>query len=200
MAKKSSTKTTDKPAPEAGARRSARAYPAEQRELDVQQERLRNAAAMGAKALEPSPAAATPGLYPPPAVISRTPLMAMEALWSNEALVAGISNPSPASVRQAQTAPTNPAAPASASVQVTFVLPAPQAHRVSLSSEFNSWSVDATPMKRREDGHWETTVALAPGRYQYKFIVDGTWIADPRARENVPNPHGTLNSIVEVRA
>ena len=55
-------------------------------------------------------------------------------------------------------------------------------------------------MERAQDGSWETTVALAPGRYQYKFVVDGQWMPDPRARENVPNQHGTLNSVVEVRA
>jgi 1,4-alpha-glucan branching enzyme len=55
-------------------------------------------------------------------------------------------------------------------------------------------------MKRHTDGHWETTAALAPGRYQYKFLIDGQWIPDPLARENVRNYHGTLNSVVEVRA
>jgi len=55
-------------------------------------------------------------------------------------------------------------------------------------------------MKRHDDGHWETTVALAPGRYQYKLIVDGEWIADPAAEENVSNEHGSLNSVIEVRA
>jgi len=39
---------------------------------------------------------------------------------------------------------------------------------------------------------------LAPGRYQYKFIVDGDWIADPTAQNNVPNEHGSLNLVVEV--
>jgi hypothetical protein len=48
-------------------------------------------------------------------------------------------------------------------------------------------------------GHWETTVALAPGRYQYKFVVDGEWIPDLLAQENVWNEHGSLNSVVEVR-
>ena len=48
-------------------------------------------------------------------------------------------------------------------------------------------------------GTWETTVELAPGRYQYKFVVDGQWIPDPLAHDNVWNQHGTLNSVVEVR-
>jgi hypothetical protein len=89
---------------------------------------------------------------------------------------------------------------ATRSVKVSFVLLDLGAKQVSLSGEFNGWSPNATPMKRDEAGHWETTLQLAPGRYQYKFIVDGEWIPDPLAHENVWNRHGTLNSVVEVRA
>ena len=72
------------------------------------------------------------------------------------------------------------------------------AKQVSLSGDFNGWNSQATPMKKDEAGHWETTVELAPGRYQYKFVVDGQWIPDPLAREHVWNHHGTLNSVIEV--
>jgi hypothetical protein len=89
---------------------------------------------------------------------------------------------------------------ATRSVKVSLVLLDLGAKQVSLSGEFNGWSPDAIPMKRQEDGHWETTVDLAPGRYQYKFIVDEEWIADPAAQKNVPNEHGSLNSVLEVRA
>jgi hypothetical protein len=34
------------------------------------------------------------------------------------------------------------------------------------------------PMKRNGHGHWETTVDLAPGRYEYKFVRDGEWTPD----------------------
>jgi 1,4-alpha-glucan branching enzyme len=90
--------------------------------------------------------------------------------------------------------------PASPRVEVSFVLVDLGAKQVSLSGDFNGWSPDATPMRRDSSGHWETTVELAPGRYQYKFVVDGEWVPDPLARENVWNQHGTLNSVVEVRA
>jgi hypothetical protein len=89
-----------------------------------------------------------------------------------------------------------PAEPAK--VKVTFVLLEPAAKHVSVRGEFNGWSPDATPMKRHDDGHWETSVTLAPGRYEYKFFVDGQWLPDPLARENVWNNHGSLNSVVVV--
>ena len=95
-----------------------------------------------------------------------------------------------------------PKLPAVPRVKVTFVLPTCPccAKRVSLSGDFNGWSPDATPMKRYDDGHWETTVELAPGRYEYKFVRDGEWVPDLLAHENVWNRHGTLNSVIDVRA
>jgi 1,4-alpha-glucan branching enzyme len=84
-------------------------------------------------------------------------------------------------------------------VNASFALFDPDAKRVSLCGDFNGWAPDATPLKWREGGHWETTVALPPGRHEYKFLADGRWMPDPLARENVWNHHGTLNSVIEVR-
>ncbi len=83
-------------------------------------------------------------------------------------------------------------------ITVPFALMAPEAKRVCLCGEFNSWSPDALPMKRVDGGRWETTLALRPGRYQYKFIADGQWTPDPQAPETVPNEHGSVNSVIKV--
>ncbi|MGA2866420.1 MAG: glycogen-binding domain-containing protein [Verrucomicrobiota bacterium] len=106
--------------------------------------------------------------------------------------------------RSALAAPAQPSALAPAptapeTVNVAFSILAPQARRVSLCGEFNGWSQEANPMQPRAEGHWQTTLALKPGRYQYKFLADGQWTADPQAKENVLNEHGTLNSVIEVR-
>jgi 1,4-alpha-glucan branching enzyme len=85
-------------------------------------------------------------------------------------------------------------------MNVRFALVMPRAKQVWLCGEFNAWSPSATPMKRHREGYWETTVALAPGRYQYKFLVDGEWITDPAAQKNVRNQHGSLNSVLDVGA
>jgi hypothetical protein len=42
-------------------------------------------------------------------------------------------------------------------------------------------------------------VKLAPGTYQYKFVIDGTWCADPECADFVQNEHGTLNSVITVK-
>lgn len=95
-------------------------------------------------------------------------------------------------------APSSPRAPQT--VKITFALLEPHAQRVSLCGGFNAWSPDATPMNRLNDGLWETSLALQPGRDESKFVVDGQWKSDPLAHEHVFNGYGTLNSVVEVRA
>jgi hypothetical protein len=96
--------------------------------------------------------------------------------------------------------PSQPPAAGSKTAKASFVVFEPTATKVYLSGEFNGWTPDAMLMTRRNDGIWETTVELAPGRYQYKFIVDGQWKHDPSSRENVANVYGTLNSVIEVSA
>ena len=88
-------------------------------------------------------------------------------------------------------------------VATSFKLAAPEAGEVFLAGEFNEWSATTTPMKRGSDGSWVATLELAPGRYEYKFVVDRQWICEPDCggREGsscVPNPFGSLNSVVEV--
>ncbi|MGO9588200.1 MAG: glycogen-binding domain-containing protein [Limisphaerales bacterium] len=84
--------------------------------------------------------------------------------------------------------------------EVAFVLSSPEAEEVYLCGDFNEWSPGSLPMIRHgEDHSWEKRLVLEPGRYEYKFIVNGVWIHNPDAAENVPNIHGSLNSVVEVR-
>ncbi len=52
-------------------------------------------------------------------------------------------------------------------------------------------------MEAHGEGRWQTVLALEAGRYQYKFVIDGEWMPDPEAKQNVCNPFGTLNSVVE---
>jgi 1,4-alpha-glucan branching enzyme len=82
---------------------------------------------------------------------------------------------------------------------VLFALNRPEAQIVYLCGDFNEWSPRSLRMFRRgANGLWERRVPLEPGRYQYKFMVDGEWIHDTAARENTPNLHGSLNSVIEV--
>lgn len=85
--------------------------------------------------------------------------------------------------------------------QVDFVLEYDGAEQVYVCGDFNEWHPASLRMiGNREAGLWEKRLMLKPGRYEYKFLVDGKWVHDPDARENVPNGHGSLNSVVEVRS
>lgn len=70
----------------------------------------------------------------------------------------------------------------------TFRLLAPAARDVYLGGSFNGFRGSQTPMFRGEEGIWEVTVPLAPGRHTYKFKVDGKWLLDPTNPEKTPEP------------
>ena len=83
--------------------------------------------------------------------------------------------------------------------KITFEFYAPQAECVELSATFNNWNPRETPLKKEKDGKWKATLSLPPGRYEYRFRVDGNWQNDQRPVECVPNPFGTWNCVLEVR-
>jgi 1,4-alpha-glucan branching enzyme len=84
-------------------------------------------------------------------------------------------------------------------VEVTFSLERPGAQAIYLCGDFNQWSPVLLRMLRHgASDRWEQRVTLAPGRYQYKFVVDGEGIHDPEAFENVHNHGGSLSSVMEV--
>ncbi len=83
------------------------------------------------------------------------------------------------------------------SIVLRFAAPADAC--VSVAGTFNGWSTDEHMLKfDAKSGLFQTTLALAAGRYEYKFVVDGTWVADPNCPDWVPNEHGSLNSAIVV--
>jgi cyclomaltodextrinase len=82
---------------------------------------------------------------------------------------------------------------------VTFAFRPERAEaKVFLAGEFNGWNPVATPMERMGDGFVRATVALADGRYSYKFVVDGKWIADPKNVTQESDGHDGFNSVLVV--
>ncbi len=79
--------------------------------------------------------------------------------------------------------------------KVRFNLYAPEAERVILAGDFNNWDVNNLLMKKDKKGAWEASFALSPGKYEYRFRVDGVWHDDPNTHERVENPFGSQNSI-----
>jgi 1,4-alpha-glucan branching enzyme len=84
---------------------------------------------------------------------------------------------------------------ASTKKRITFKINAPEAKDVRISGSFNEWSYESTPLKKDESGNWKTMVSLAPGTYEYRFIVDGQWRDDPECPLRVQNPFGSQNCV-----
>lgn len=83
-------------------------------------------------------------------------------------------------------------------VPTRFVLNHPSAATVSVAGSFNDWNPVDQCMATTERGHWQLDVPIAPGRYEYRLIVDGQWMPDPLAKCEVDNPFGGRNSILVV--
>lgn len=84
---------------------------------------------------------------------------------------------------------------------VQFILTAPAASRVALAGDFNDWNPRAMPLTRvSENGRWSVTLALAPGRHSYAYVVDDTqWVRDPAGTPAEPNDLTPPRSVVVVQ-
>ncbi len=72
-------------------------------------------------------------------------------------------------------------------------------HRVVVAGNFNDWSCFQNPLHFSSSGAWETTLRLAPGTYQYRFLVDNsTWKLDPLA-DTALNEYGGISSVLVVK-
>ncbi|MFA5093148.1 MAG: glycogen-binding domain-containing protein [Candidatus Omnitrophota bacterium] len=90
--------------------------------------------------------------------------------------------------------------PAKSATKLTaFEYYAPHAKEVVVSGSFNKWNTKKALAKKDSKGSWKVKVALKPGRYEYKFIVDGNWVNDPRCTNCVANTLGTHNCVIDVK-
>ena len=92
---------------------------------------------------------------------------------------------------------TWPWAPAVTSKEVVFRIEARHAAQVQVMGDFNDWNLEGSEMER-VDGTWKKVVNLPPGRYRYRYIVDGRWQSDPLNAAVEPSPYGGHDSILVV--
>lgn len=83
-------------------------------------------------------------------------------------------------------------------VPVEFSLHAPKAKKVSVAGTFNNWDVNALKLKKGKLDNWNASISLKPGRYEYRFFVDGEWLSDPKPKETAVNSFGTSNAVLRV--
>jgi chromosome partitioning protein len=83
--------------------------------------------------------------------------------------------------------------------EVVFAARFENARKVLVAGDFNGWVPISTPMHTNgTPGTWRTTLPLPPGRYRYRFVVDGKWVTDPNNQYVEANQFGELNNVVEV--
>ena len=81
---------------------------------------------------------------------------------------------------------------------MVFSISAPGAKEVFLVGEFNNWKADESGRMNNIDGTWTKNLTLNPGKYRYRFVIDGSWTEDAKNPLKEVNPFGTLDSFVEV--
>ena len=83
---------------------------------------------------------------------------------------------------------------------VRFSLYSTKVKKVNIAGSFNNWSMTADPLYDRDgSGMWIIVLPLPPGRYEYKFIIDGKeWIPDPANPTTTDDGFGGYNSVISV--
>ena len=77
-----------------------------------------------------------------------------------------------------------------------------EADDVRIAGDFNGWVPDKGVRSLIEsEGQtrvWTKILRLAPGTYQYRYVVDGEWRADPDNPEGMPSADGRRTSVLVV--
>jgi len=73
---------------------------------------------------------------------------------------------------------------------------------VRIAGDFNGWIPDKGVRSVIESNGrarvWTKVLRLPPGTYQYRYVVDGEWRADPTNPRSVANPSGRENSVLVI--
>ncbi|WP_184542298.1 hypothetical protein [Mucilaginibacter sp. FT3.2] len=66
---------------------------------------------------------------------------------------------------------------------------------IHIAGSFNNWDPDGFTMAHTGN-EWTISLCLKPGKYLYKYIIDGNWIADPANKLYEPNEYNSQNSVL----
>ncbi len=82
--------------------------------------------------------------------------------------------------------------------QVPLVTRVATGGKVTVTGDFTGWSQEGIVMKPAGKDRFRAMLKLAPGTYQYRLLVDGSWANDLDSEERISNPFGTENSVLVV--
>lgn len=71
----------------------------------------------------------------------------------------------------------DPAPTTKVPVVLTFL--APEVKSVAVAGSFDPWWQKLHLLKKDAKGRWSVVLDLAPGRYEFHFLVDSEWRHDP---------------------
>lgn len=72
---------------------------------------------------------------------------------------------------------------------------------VAVAGSFNGWNATANPLADADkDGVWSADIEIAPGRVEYKFVVNGDqWFTDENAAEFSSDGFGGQNAVLVLK-
>ncbi len=79
---------------------------------------------------------------------------------------------------------------------VVFYFEYSGATNVAVAGDFSNWN--RIPLQEVKDGVFKAELNIDPGRYQYRFFVNGNWITDPENPQKISDGRGGENSLLEV--
>jgi len=83
--------------------------------------------------------------------------------------------------------------------EIDFLVNAPSANEIFLVGDFNHWKInDESRLSRLDSGKWTKKMGLTPGKYRYKFVVDGEWTIDSENNDKEVNAFGTFDSVIKL--
>jgi len=83
--------------------------------------------------------------------------------------------------------------------EISFVINAPSAKDIYIVGDFNHWKIaEENKLSKLDESRWEKKMGLSPGRYKYKFVVDGEWTLDAQNKEREQNAFGTFDSVIKL--
>ncbi len=82
--------------------------------------------------------------------------------------------------------------------EVALSINVPDAKEVYCCGDFNGWKLDDSSRMQRDNGSWNKKIALKPGQYRYRFVIDGKWVEDPNNPVKELNPYGEMDSLIKL--
>ena len=62
---------------------------------------------------------------------------------------------------------------------IEFAFFRPSAHKVAVAGDFNNWDTQRQELRPDEHGWWHLRMAIEPGEYKFKYVIDDSvWEAD----------------------